>query len=109
MIEKYELKNFIGGWFIGSFEPSLYKTKQFEISVKFHPEGEIWDAHYHKISTEYNCVIEGSVKIDDEIFSKGDIFVVPPNKVVNPNFLKNCTIVCIKIPGEPNDKYLASI
>ena len=106
MIKKYKLSDFIGGWFIGSFEPSLHKTKSVEVSVKKHPKGEIWDAHYHKIATEYNCVIEGSVEIDGKLYKKGEIFVVPPEKVVDPNFLEDCTIVCVKLPGEPNDKYV---
>jgi len=108
MIKKYKLEDFKGGWFIGSFEPTLCKTKLIEVSVKKHPKGEIWDAHYHKIATEYNCITEGSVEIDDKIYSKGDIFVVPPEKVVDPNFIEDCTIVCIKIPGELNDKYVIS-
>lgn len=25
-----------GGWFVGDFEPTAYKTKDFEVAYKFH-------------------------------------------------------------------------
>ena len=35
-----DLKNMFRGWFVGNFEPSIYKTDQFEVGVLFHPKGE---------------------------------------------------------------------
>jgi hypothetical protein len=43
-----------GGWFIGDFEPSIYKTKKFKIGVKTHTKGEVMDTHNNKISNEKN-------------------------------------------------------
>tara|TARA_Y100001970_G_scaffold276402_1_gene379055 strand:- start:1772 stop:2119 length:348 start_codon:yes stop_codon:yes gene_type:complete len=105
-IKKYRLEDFKGGWFIGDFEPSLIKSKDFEVSVKIHPKGEVWEKHYHKVSTEYNCVISGKVKINGEVYKKNDIFVVKKNCVVDPTFIEDCTIVCIKIPSAKNDKFI---
>ena len=106
MIELYNIDDFVGGWFIGNFEPSLNKTKDFEVSIKTHEKGEIWDKHYHKIATEYNYVIGGQVEINGVVYKKGDIFVVPPMEIVDPNFLETCEIVCVKTPSAPNDKYV---
>jgi len=106
LVKKYNLKDFKGGWFIGNFDPSIFKTKDFEISVKFHPKGEIWEKHYHKVATEYNCVISGKVEIDGVIYKKDDIFVIDKNYVVDPNFLEDCTIVCVKTPSHKNDKFV---
>jgi quercetin dioxygenase-like cupin family protein len=105
-IERFALGSFKGGWFIGNFEPSLLKTEEFEVSVKYHPKGEIWQRHFHKLATEYNCVIKGSVTIEDETYLEGDIFVVPTGFVVDPRFNDDCIIVCIKVPGKPYDKYI---
>jgi len=104
-IEKRSLKDFIGGWFIGDFEPTLLRTKNFEVSVKIHPKGEVWPKHYHKEATEYNCVVDGKLEIDGVTYSKGDIFIIYPNYVVDPIFLEDCTIVCVKTPSVIGDKY----
>ena len=39
------------GWVIGDFEPSLLKTKDFEVGILTHLKGEQWPAHYHKKGT----------------------------------------------------------
>jgi hypothetical protein len=36
------------GWFIGDFEPSVLKTKNFEVGVLIHKKGELWPKHFHK-------------------------------------------------------------
>jgi len=105
-IHFYNISDFEGGWFIGNFSPSLLKTSDFEVSVKEHPKGQFWPTHYHKLATEYNCVILGKVKIGKKIFQKDDIFVVPPSVLVNPEFLENTVIVCIKTPSCKDDKYI---
>ena len=30
-----------GGWFVGDFEPTAYKTKDFEVSYKVHQKANI--------------------------------------------------------------------
>lgn len=105
MIEKRKLEEFKGGWFIGNFEPSVLKTNDFEVSIKIHPKGEIWPKHYHKIATEYNCVIEGKVEIDGVVYIKNDIFIIHPGYIVDPTFHEDCTIVCVKTPCVIGDKY----
>ena len=104
-IERKHLSDFKGGWFIGDFEPSLLKSSEFEVSVKLHPKGEIWPKHYHKVATEYNCVVQGKVRIYGEVYEQDDIFVVPPGCTVDPEFLEDCRIVCVKTPCVKGDKY----
>ena len=45
--------------------------------------------HYHKIITEINFVVSGKVRINDQVFVKGDIFVVEPHEIVDPLFLED--------------------
>lgn len=104
-MKRYNLKDMKGGWFIGDFEPSILRTKDFEVSVRSYRAGEHHDAHYHAIATEINVVTEGSVNIDDEIFTAGEIFVVYPMESINPLFTENTTIVCVKTPSVMGDKY----
>jgi len=104
-IEKFRIEDFTGGWFIGNFEPSLLKTNDFEVSVKMHPAGQVWEKHYHKEATEYNYVFDGVVEIDGVEYVKGDVFVIHPDFVVDPNFKEDCTIMCVKTPCVIGDKY----
>lgn len=94
------------GWVMGDFEPSLLRTKDFEVGILKHPKGEKWPAHYHKIATEYNILISGTMKLCDTELVPGDIFILEPNEIADPVFHEDCTIVCIKVPSNTKDKYL---
>lgn len=99
------IKNMVRGWFIGNFEPSVYKTSQFEVGILFHPKGERWPKHYHKEAIEINVLISGKMIIKNELLLPGNIFVIEKNEIADPEFLEDCTIVCVKTPSVPGDKY----
>jgi hypothetical protein len=103
IIDKLEL--FKGGWFIGNFSPSLLKTDAFEVCYKYHPKGELWTAHYHKLGTEYNLLVRGKMKMHGKILEAGTIFIMEPYEVADPEFLEDCEVLIIKTPSVPGDKY----
>ena len=39
-MKKAKLSDMKGGWFIGNFEPSLYKTNDCEVAVKTYKKGD---------------------------------------------------------------------
>ena len=92
------------GWFIGDFEPSVLKTKDFEVGVVSRPKGPE-KPHYHAIATEYNLVISGSFNLNNKELKTGDIFVIHPGEVVNPVFYEDTKILSIKVPSVIGDKY----
>jgi quercetin dioxygenase-like cupin family protein len=94
------------GWFIGDFEPSVLKTKDFEVAIMQHPKGQVWQSHYHAIATEYNVLLSGKMKICNVELEAGDIFVIEPYEIADPIFHEDCTIVCVKVPGSSKDKFL---
>ena len=96
------------GWLIGNFEPSMLKTDLFEVGILLHPKGQVWPAHYHAIATEYNLLISGSMSICGNELQTGDTFIIEPGEVAEPAFHEDCTILCVKVPGAANDKYLKS-
>lgn len=100
-----KLKDYHRGWIIGDFDPSILRTKDFEIGVLFHPKGEVWTAHYHKDSVEYNVLITGKMIIQGKEINSGDVFVFEKNEVADPVFLEDCTVLCVKVPSIPSDKY----
>lgn len=102
---KHNIKDFWRGWFIGNFEPSVLRTEQFEVGVLEHKKGEQWKAHYHAVGTEYNVLLTGSMIICGETVRQGEIFIIAPNEVADPVFLEDCTVLCVKTPSLPGDKY----
>jgi quercetin dioxygenase-like cupin family protein len=94
-----------GGWFVGDFEPSAYKTEKFEVCLKRHPKGERWPKHYHKVATEINYLIRGKMTILGQALAEGDVFVIDPGEIADPEFLEDCEIIVIKTPSLKKDKY----
>ena len=103
-MKRYKLSQFTKGWFMGAFKPTIFHTSAFEVAIKYHQAGENYPAHKQRIATEYNVMIEGKLRIGQEIFVKGDIFVIAPEEVVKPKFTTDCTVVCVKVPSIATDK-----
>lgn len=94
------------GWFIGDFDPSVFRSPAFEVGILTHSRGEIWPTHYHKIATEYNVLLSGSMTINGYQISVNDIFILEPGEVASPVFLTDCVVLCVKVPSLPSDKYI---
>lgn len=94
------------GWFIGDFEPSVLRTKDFEVGVLEHKKGENWPAHYHEFSDEYNLLLKGKMTIQKKELTEGDIFIIEKNEVADPIFLEDCMILVVKVPSVVGDKIL---
>jgi quercetin dioxygenase-like cupin family protein len=102
----HKLEDMYKGWFIGNFEPSVFKTELFEIGTTFHPKGSEWDIHYHKKGTEITWLIKGKIKIQDKILTSGDIFVINPWEIADPEFLEDSQVLVIKTPSDTKDKFI---
>lgn len=104
-----KIDDYKGGWFVGDFEPTALKTKQFEIGTKVHRKDEKWDVHYHKLATEITYLVKGKMIIQDKMLVSGDVFVIEPYEIADPTFLEDCTVMVIKIPSVPGDKYVVKV
>lgn len=100
------LINMKGGWFIGNFYPSLFRTNDCEVAVKSYKKGDKEGKHYHKIATEYTVVIKGKVKMFGNVYEEGDIIIVEPGDATDFEALEDAMNVVVKIPGVNDDKYL---
>jgi mannose-6-phosphate isomerase-like protein (cupin superfamily) len=100
------LKDMIRGWFIGNFEPSLWKTHDFEIAIQSYKKGDTETPHIHRIATEINVVISGEVEMNNRKFIKDDIIINEPGERVEFKSLQDSTLVVVKIPCVKGDKYL---
>jgi hypothetical protein len=43
--------------------------------------------------------------INGVLLLPGNIFLIEKNEIADPDFLEDCTIVCVKTPSIPGDKY----
>ena len=75
-MEKYSLNDMFKGWFIGNFEPTLYKTDDVEVGIKKYKAGDHESAHHHKIATEFTVVLNGEVEMGGQRYCEGDIIKV---------------------------------
>ena len=105
-MKTFEIDGFVGGWFVGDFEKTAYKTPDCEVAYKTHLAGEQWDTHYHQIATEINYLISGSMTINDQFLTAPRVFVLEPGEVANPSFLTDVSLIVVKVPSLPGDKYI---
>lgn len=94
------------GWFVGNFTPTLFSTNDVEVAVKEYKKGQKEARHHHKIATEITVVISGKIRMNDIVYSKGDIIVMYPNEATDFEALEDTVNAVVKIPGANNDKYL---
>lgn len=105
-MEKFELKDFTGGWFVGDFSPSLFATTDFEVAVKSYPSGALEKRHLHKIATEFTLIVSGKVRMNGQEFVGGDIIRINPGEDTDFETLTAVTTVVVKVPSSKNDKYI---
>jgi len=101
-----KLDNMTKGWFVGNFEPTLYKTGEVEVAVKNYKPGDFEGKHFHKIATEITVIVRGKVEMNKKRYQEGDIVIMYPNEVTDFRALTEVTNVVVKIPGATNDKYV---
>ncbi len=105
-MQTFKLGDMVGGWLVGNFQPTAFSTSACEVGFKHHHKGEPWPKHYHAIATEINCVLRGIISINDKVFRAGDIFVIEPREVTQAEFLTDCELIVVKVPGALNDKFI---
>ena len=101
-----KLNDMVRGWFVGNFEPSLYKTNDVEVGVKEYKKGDYEEWHYHKIATEITVIVSGCVQMNDKKYSKGDVIVIEPGEGTDFKALTDTVTAVVKLPGANNDKYV---
>lgn len=104
-MEVHKVKDMVKGWFIGNFEPSLFKTNDIEVGLKEYKAGDFENAHYHKIATEYTVIVTGEVLMNNVKYTEGDIVVIRPNESTDFKALTDVKTLVVKLPGASNDKY----
>jgi quercetin dioxygenase-like cupin family protein len=105
-MKKDRLDNFVKGWVVGNFEPTLFQTDDFEVAVKNYKVGDYEEKHYHKVATEWTIISKGRVLMNGVEYSEGDVITIEPNEATDFKVLEDTTTTVIKIPCVNGDKYL---
>lgn len=108
-MEIYRLDGMLGGWFVGSFNPTALATDLVEVALKSYSAGATEADHYHQIATEVTLIVSGQVRMLGRDWGAGDIVVLRPGEVTSFEAVTDSTNVVVKVPGVLNDKYLAPI
>jgi quercetin dioxygenase-like cupin family protein len=93
------------GWFVGNFTPTVSK-QDFEVGVKRFKKGDVEPRHYHKIATEISVVIDGKIKMNDDVYGKDSIIVIEPNERNTFEALEDCALAIVKMPCVKDDKFI---
>jgi quercetin dioxygenase-like cupin family protein len=101
-----KLNEMFKGWIVGNFEPSLYKTNDFEVAVKKYKAGDKDEKHYHKVATEITVVVSGMVLMNGVIYNSGDIITIEPGEATDFEALSDSVTTVIKVPCVKDDKYI---
>jgi hypothetical protein len=102
-----KLSEFTNGWFLGNFDPSLFKSQDFEICVKNFKKGEVEMAHFQRIATEVTVVLSGTVRMGEHILHVDDILTIFADEICDFEAITDCKVLGVKFPSLPNDKVLA--
>jgi hypothetical protein len=102
----YNIEDFKGGWFIGDFEPTLLRTKDFEISVRHYKAGDEEEKHVHKVADEYTVVITGTVEMNGVQYNPKDVVLIEKGEVVKFRVLTDAITIAVKVPSIIGDKYI---
>jgi quercetin dioxygenase-like cupin family protein len=104
-MKRYRLSDFTRGWFIGDFEPSVLRTKNFEGAVRYYKAGEVETRHVHKIADEITVIISGVYKMNDVTLQAGDMVHFAPGEATDFECVVDGATTIIKTPSVIGDKY----
>jgi hypothetical protein len=102
------LRDMVGGWIVGNFEPTCLKTAACEVACKHYEAGAAEAAHVHRVATELTLIAAGRVTMNGQTFSAGDIVVLEPGESTDFRALEKTTTVVVKMPSVIGDKYLVA-
>lgn len=100
-----QLADMVKGWFVGDFDPSVLRSTECEVAVRHYAANDKETVHHHRIATEITVVVSGQVRMFDRAWDAGSIIVAEPNDATAFEALADTTVVVVKLPSAPGDKY----
>ena len=104
--KKININDFIGGWFIGNFHPTLLQTSEFEVAIKKYKKGDYEKSHFHIIAKEFTVIVTGVVRMNNIIYNEGEIIIINENDATDFEAITDTITLVVKTPSVTNDKYI---
>ena len=104
-MEVFALKDFVKGWIVGDFEPSLIATREAEVAIKRYKAGEQERAHHHNVALELTTIIAGRVRMSGREYGPDQIVRIMPGESTNFEALEDTVTVVVKVPSVRGDKF----
>ena len=104
MIKK-KLNEFPGGCLAGNFKESLIENPNFEVGIKKIKRGFVDIPHYHLGGKEYNLLITGKVKHEDQVINQDSIFIFEVGEISAIKAIEDSVIMVFRGYSDPKDKY----
>lgn len=108
-MKQANIADFKAGWFVGDFEPSIFKNPFFEVAHHKHKKGCETFPHFHKVTNELNYIVSGELKVDGKFMFAGDMWIYEPNEVSKVEFLADSELIIVRWPSIPSDKYSVEV
>jgi hypothetical protein len=105
---RFSIDEFTKGWIVGDFEPSLLKTKEFEVAVKYYQKGDQEARHVHRVAREITIIVTGKFLMNNHVLVAGDIMSLQPGESADFYCIENGATTVIKTPSVQGDKYLVT-
>ncbi len=102
----YNWKDFVGGWFVGNFNPTILPSDNVEVCIKRYKAGDHDRSHVHKIADEVTMIVEGMVEMNGVKYSADDIVWIEKGDVTDFTAITDAITCVVKIPCVKGDKYL---
>ena len=99
------INDYKAGWFVGDFNPSIFKNPFFEVAHHKHAKGCETFPHYHAVTNELNYIVRGELMVSGKLLSQGDMWIYEPNEVSEVEFLADSELIIVRWPSIPSDKY----
>ena len=107
-MKRYDSTEFISGWIIGNFLPSIHHNENFEIAVKRYNQGDTEGRHFQLTATEITFVVSGKIRMNNEVLVENQIIELQPLEEFEFEALEKSVVVCIKYPSLPEDKVIST-
>ncbi len=98
------ITEFVEGWLLGNFEPSLFRTETIEIAIKRFNAGEEHYCHFQGRATELTVVIEGKIELGGVTLERDEYLRLEPREHGTLKVWENSTVLSVKFPSIPGDK-----
>ena len=102
-MEFFDIRKMELGYFIGDFNPTVYRTNNVELSIKTLTAGTLDSCYYRKKDTQIVCVLSGTIECFERILGKGDIVSFRPGDMISLFALEDAEILITRLPGTKND------